>query len=141
MLRVGRERNVLTIVDDQVGAPTTSAAIADATRAVVDCVLADGSSEASSWSGTYHMTCGGSTSWFGFAKEIFARAAGQLDIPSPELRPIPSSSYPTPARRPANSVLSNQKLQDRFGVQLPQWTDALDDVIHQLASSDSLKFG
>ena len=138
MLRLGRERDLLTIVDDQIGAPTTSAEIADATRKVVQGVLAGQYGEASGWAGVYHMTCAGSTTWYGFAKEIFNHAEGESGNRAPELRPIPSSDYPTPARRPRNSVLSNAKLRERFGVQLADWTTALDRCMHQLSTPGQL---
>ena len=138
MLRLGRERDLLTIVDDQIGAPTTSAEIADATRKVVQGVLAGQYGEASGWAGVYHMTCAGSTTWYGFAKEIFNHAEGESGNRAPELRPIPSSDYPTPARRPRNSVLSNAKLREGFGVQLADWTTALDRCMHQLSTPGQL---
>ena len=72
------------------------------------------------------MTCGGSTSWFGFAQAIFDKA-GQ--IKKPALTPLATKDYPTPARRPRNSVLSNQKLKQRFGVTLKPWQDALETVM------------
>jgi dTDP-4-dehydrorhamnose reductase len=74
------------------------------------------------------MTCGGSVSWRGFADAIFARAQNLLGGRRPATAPIPTSEYPTPARRPQNSVLSNKKLNAAFGVQLPSWGDALDRV-------------
>jgi dTDP-4-dehydrorhamnose reductase len=75
------------------------------------------------------MTCSGSTSWYGFAEAIFARKEGQR----PVLNPIPSSQYPTPAKRPGNSVLSNAKLTAKFGIELPSWETALDRVMDKLA--------
>lgn len=128
MLRLAGERDRLTIVDDQTGAPTTSTAIADATRTIVDRSLAE---QQQDWSGVYNMTCAGSTTWCGFAKQIFARA-GSLLTKTPEVVPIASTDYPTPAARPRNSVLSNEKLAARFGVRLPTWQRALDEVLAQL---------
>jgi dTDP-4-dehydrorhamnose reductase len=78
------------------------------------------------------MTCAGSVSWFGFAQAIFARASERLGVKEPELIPIGAKDYPTPAARPRNSVLSNAKLNSRFGVQLPSWQSALDEVIARL---------
>lgn len=132
MLRLATERDRLSIVDDQVGAPTTSAALARATREIVVGVLAGRFSAAQNWSGVYHMTCAGSVSWFGFAQAIFARASKQLGVKAPELIPIETKEYPTPAARPRNSVLSNAKLHARFGVQLPSWQSALEEVITRL---------
>jgi dTDP-4-dehydrorhamnose reductase len=133
MLRLGREREKLSIVDDQIGAPTTSIELARATREIVEGVLAGRYGEAGDWAGLYHMTCGGATSWCGFAKAIFARAVERLGAKAPEVSPISTESYPTPAQRPRYSVLSNQKLAARFGVSLPEWEIALDSVIESLA--------
>ena len=132
MLRLGRERERLSIVDDQFGAPTSSIELANATRAIVQGIQAGRFGGEAEWAGVYHMTCAGSTSWFGFAQAIFQRAAGQF-ARVPELAPIPTESYPTPARRPRNSVLSNEKLAARFGVQLAAWAAALDAVFQELA--------
>jgi dTDP-4-dehydrorhamnose reductase len=129
MLRLARERDRLSIVDDQVGAPTTSIELARATHAVVMSILANRFADAQEWAGLYHMTCAGSTSWFGFAQAIFPRAAVTLGAKTPELTPIPTTAYPTPAARPRNSVLSNEKLRARFGVELPSWQSALEEVI------------
>lgn len=134
MLRLGRERKSLNIVDDQVGAPTSSIELADATRAIVNGALAGRFGDASSWAGLYHMTCAGSTSWYGFAREIFVRAQALLDGCKPEVSPVASKDYPTLARRPHNSVLANEQLHVRFAVQLAAWEAALDAVIQQLIS-------
>jgi dTDP-4-dehydrorhamnose reductase len=134
MLRLARQRNELRIVDDQHGAPTTSIALADATRAIVDAVLAGKQNAAENWAGVYHMTCSGSVSWCGFAQAIFARAKDLLDGKTPRVLGIPSSEYPTAAQRPHNSVLHCEKLRARFGVQLPAWQDALDTVMQQIAA-------
>jgi dTDP-4-dehydrorhamnose reductase len=134
MLRLGRERDSLNIVDDQIGAPTSSIELADATRTIVSGVLAGQFGATSDWAGLYHMTCGGSVSWCGFARAIFTRAQTLLDGKMPAVYPIPSSEYPTPARRPQNSVLSNERLRARFGVQLAPWEPALDWVLRRLTS-------
>ncbi len=135
MLRLARERDRLSIVDDQIGAPTTSIELARATHAVVSGVLAGRFGTAQEWVGLYHMTCAGSTSWFGFAQAIFARASKALGVKVPELASIATASYPTPAARPRNSVLSNEKLRNIFAVQLAPWESALDEVIGLLRDS------
>ncbi len=132
MLRLGRERDRLSIVDDQFGSPTTSIELANATRTVIEGVLAGKFGATKDWAGLYNMTCGDSTTWFGFAKAIFAGAESRLKLKPPELIPLASRDYPTPARRPHNSVLSNQKLYDRFGVRLADWRSALDEVFQVL---------
>jgi dTDP-4-dehydrorhamnose reductase len=134
MLRLGRERESLDIVADQFGAPTTSIELADATCAIVSGVLAGQFGASSDWAGLYHMTCGGSVSWCGFARAIFTHANALLDGKMPAVNPIPSSGYLTPARRPQNSVLSNEKLRSRFGVCLAPWETALDEAVRRLTS-------
>jgi dTDP-4-dehydrorhamnose reductase len=136
MLRLGKQRDELNVVDDQIGAPTTSIELADATRAIVGSVLA-GSSLPESWAGTYHMSCGGAVSWCGFAQAIFERSRLMRGAKVPQIHPIPTSGYPTPAKRPRNSVLSNEKLFEKFGIRLSDWKDALDVVMRQLADLPS----
>jgi len=119
MLRLGAERPDLRVVDDQFGSPTSAAAIASATVRLVEQFTAPPP-------GIYHMTAAGSTSWCGFARAIFG--AGLLS-PQPRLHAIPSSDYPTPARRPANSVLDNDKFAHAFGFRLPPWQKQLDEVL------------
>jgi len=137
MLRLSRERDRLAIVDDQFGGPTTSIELANATRTITEGVLAGEFGSTEEWAGLYHMTCGGSTTWFGFAKAIFAGAATRLNVKPPELAPQATKDYPTPARRPRNSVLSNEKVYDTFGVRLASWQKALDDVFEALISGGS----
>ena len=126
MLRLGRERDQLRIVNDQTGAPTSAAAIAQATRQVLEKPWED------SLSGVYHMTCAGQTTWCGFAQAIFERAKAEDNKKWPVVTGIPSTEYPTPAKRPENSALSNAKLQSRFNVQLPAWETALEETLRGL---------
>lgn len=132
MLRLGRERSVLNVVDDQVGSPTTSIELANATQAIVRGILSAQYGPSDAWTGTYHMTCSGCVSWCGFAQAIFARAGALLQGNTPTVNPIPSAAYPTAAKRPHNSVLSNEKLFARFGVRLAPWQSALDEVMQAL---------
>jgi dTDP-4-dehydrorhamnose reductase len=129
MLRLARERTALSIVDDQIGAPTTSIELARATRGLVAGLLADRFGSLQECSGICHMTCAGSTSWFGFAQAIFARSSTLLGVQAPELVRIATKDYPTPATRPLNSVLSNARLHARFAVQLAPWESALQEVM------------
>ncbi len=121
MQRLMRERTELKIVDDQIGAPTWSRLIAEATAQILAQCLspARGADRPEPW-GTYHLTCGGETSWYGFAAAI-----AELGGYTTRLTPIPSSDYPTPARRPTNSRLDNAKLARVFGLRLPHWREAL----------------
>lgn len=123
MLKLGSERPELRVVADQVGAPTWSRTIADATSHIVAQGMAAG--DADWWdqrSGIYHLTAAGSTSWHGFAEAIFASALGER---APNAVPIPASDYPVPAKRPANSRLALGKLNETFGLRMPSWDDAL----------------
>ncbi len=120
MLRLRTERPELRIVADQHGAPTSADAIAAATARILKNAMAG------EWkSGLYHMTAAGATSWYGFARAIFARAGE----PSPSVVAIATSEYATPAARPANSVLSNEKFAAHFGFRLPEWEEQLDRVM------------
>jgi dTDP-4-dehydrorhamnose reductase len=119
MLRLGAERPELRVVDDQVGSPTSAAAIAAATVRLVEQFTTPPA-------GIYHMTAAGSTSWCGFARAIFN--AGALS-PEPRVQAIRSSEYPTPAKRPANSVLDNDKFARAFGFRLPPWQQQLEEVL------------
>jgi dTDP-4-dehydrorhamnose reductase len=132
MLRLARERDRLSIIDDQVGGPTTSIELARATHAIVSGILAGRFGAPAEWAGLYHMTCGGVVSWYGFARAIFARAAELLAVKPPALTPIATKDYPTPAVRPRYSVLSNAKLQARFGAELAPWEAALEETMQVL---------
>jgi dTDP-4-dehydrorhamnose reductase len=134
MLRLGRERESLNVVDDQVGAPTTAAELARATQTIAMGTLEGKFGAEKNWAGTYHMTCAGSVSWCGFARAIFERGPALLQGKKPQVNAIATSEYPTPAKRPQNSVLSNEKLQQTFGVQLATWEAALDELLAEIAA-------
>ncbi len=122
MLRLAKEREVLRVVADQIGSPTPAPLIADVTARLL---RADGGR-----SGTWHLTTSGHTSWHGFAQAIFAGAVERgLLARAPEVIPIGTGDYPTPARRPAWSVLDNSALQRDFGLELPHWQEALSGVL------------
>jgi dTDP-4-dehydrorhamnose reductase len=141
MLRRGAEREEIRVVDDQMGTPTPAAIVADATLAVLrhcrrhasglyDC--------AQSLAGTYHTGCAGETSWFGFARAIFAAARETEAGARLKLRnvvPIASEEYPTAARRPRYSVLSKDKIVRTFGVQPPAWEGCLTGVVREWAQA------
>jgi dTDP-4-dehydrorhamnose reductase len=135
MLRLARERDRLSIVDDQIGGPTTSIELARVTHSIVTGILAGSFGAPEDWTGLYHMTCGGSVSWFGFAQAVFARAAALLALKPPTLTPIATKDYPTPAARPRYSVLSNAKLHARFNVALLPWESALEETLQALRNA------
>ncbi|MDE2579757.1 MAG: dTDP-4-dehydrorhamnose reductase [Hyphomicrobiales bacterium] len=116
MLRLGQTRDAVSVVADQRGAPTSALDIADALIALSRTLVADGARKG----GVYHMTGAGEASWADFAKEIFAEAARHGRKPV-SVQPITTAEYPTPARRPANSRLSNEKLKADYNIALPDW--------------------
>src|SRR5690606_19420530 len=109
-------------VADQIGAPTWSRTVAEVTAQVL--AQAQASKDSDAWwrsnSGTYALTCSGQTSWHGFAEAIVKRLERQVPV-----HPIATHDYPTPARRPAYSVLSLEKLERRFNTRPPHWEQAL----------------
>jgi dTDP-4-dehydrorhamnose reductase len=141
MLRLAATHPEIRVVDDQRGAPTSSRQIAEG---VVDLLLGSvrGRPVRESdlvrlreSSGLYHFTAAGVASWFEFAQAIFAERAMQQGhaFTAPRVIAISAREYPTPARRPANSVLSNEKLAATFGVRLPDWRAGLRETLSALA--------
>ena len=130
MLRLAAEREALTVIDDQVGAPTGADLLADASAHALRKALAD-----PSVSGTYHLVAGGETSWCQYARHVlaFAQRAGVALKAGPEaVRPIPTSQYPTPARRPLNSRLDTRRLRATFGLELPDWRVGVDRMLTEV---------
>lgn len=131
MLRLAKEREVLSVVADQIGAPTPAALLADVTAHAIRAARRD-----ASVSGIYHLAPTGSVSWHGYAQFVIeqARVMGeQLRVGS--INPIPAASYPTPAARPLNSRLNTEKLTQTFDVFMPDWrvgvVRMLDDMIRK----------
>lgn len=129
MLRLARERKELRVVDDQVGAPTWCRSLAEITAQILAQLHMPGAQTGPEVSGIYHLTSSGSVSWHGFTAEILRQSGIQ---PLPELHAIPSSDYPTPAVRPKNSVLSNEKLLRTFGLAAGDWRDNLQLCMQEL---------
>lgn len=123
MLRLSETRDALNVVEDQVGGPTPAAAIAGATLAIARQLAA-----APGKTGTYHFNGAPEVSWAGFAREIFARAGRPVAVTG-----IPTSDYPTPARRPLNSRLDCREIYRVFGLSRPDWQDALETVLDELS--------
>jgi dTDP-4-dehydrorhamnose reductase len=134
IVRLAQEREVLRIVDDQYGAPTSDIFIAHAVLHLLNHWQPDESAQ----SGVYHLVNTGQTTWYGFAKAIetqYSVLAGQVGWPVlalKEIQPITTEEYPTPAKRPANSRLSTAKLAQQFGVTFPEWSQALSQVMAEL---------
>lgn len=121
ILRLAKERDELKIVDDQIGAPTWSRTIAEVTAQI----LKANASPVTDLSDIYHLTASGSTSWYGFAKAILELDPNRAEQVCRQPKPILTAEYPTPARRPAHSVLPNAKLKAAFGIVLPGWEQSL----------------
>ena len=119
MLRLARERDSLSVIDDQIGAPTGADLLADITAHVIR--TAQLRPEVS---GLYHLVAGGETSWHGYASFVidFARRAGiELKVAPDAIKPVPTSAFPTPAKRPHNSRMDTAKLRHTFDLNLPSW--------------------
>jgi dTDP-4-dehydrorhamnose reductase len=140
VLRLATEKEELRIVRDQTGAPTSSREIAAATVKILSQLysVANGALSPTTSEGIYHMTAGGETNWYSFAKLILELASGppgpggwlagatnNRSLIARRIVPIATHEFPTPARRPAYSVLGNRKLNDTFGVKLPDWETQL----------------
>jgi dTDP-4-dehydrorhamnose reductase len=133
MLKLAQERVELSIVNDQIGSPTSARLIADTTVLCVQQAIKEKLAGIFS-SDLYHLTTSGHTSWHGFTKEIVKLASNSLDLPLTikELKAIPTSNYPTPAKRPMNSRLTLTKLESNFTVELPDWKNTLSLCIENL---------
>lgn len=130
MLRLARERDRLTVVADQFGAPTGADLIADVTAHALRTAASR-----PDVSGTYHLVAGGETSWHGYARHVIehARAAGQeIRVAADAIEPVPTSAFPTPARRPANSRLDTTRLRNTFGLTLPAWQSGVDRLLAEV---------
>jgi dTDP-4-dehydrorhamnose reductase len=120
MLRLGSVRDEISVVNDQVGCPSSAADIADALLSVAD-RLGDRS-------GTWHFVNRGEASWYQLASHIFA-AAGRRGVPAPSLNAIPASAYPTPASRPCNSRLATGLIENDFAIKPRVWQEAIDEIL------------
>ena len=130
MLRLGAERDVLRVVADQQGAPTSAADLACALATIARALATDPSAP----TGTFHFSNAGATTWADFAAEIFAQSAARGG-PSARVEPITSADYPTPARRPACSLLATGRIQALYGVSPRPWQAAVSDIIDDLIPS------
>jgi dTDP-4-dehydrorhamnose reductase len=133
ILRLAGEREELRVVDDQTGAPTGAALLADVTATLIGRAT---QTDAAPAAGVYHVVPGGHTTWHGFARFILERARDRglpLRVRPEDVQAIPSSAYPTPARRPLNSRLDTGKLTAALGITLPAWQDDAAAVVDTLA--------
>jgi dTDP-4-dehydrorhamnose reductase len=135
MLRLGAERDELRVVADQIGAPTSTALIVNGTLAALDAWRRADATQRHVLNGTHHLVASGHTSWHGFASAIFATAhARGLLAHQPRVAAIGTADFPTPAKRPAWSVLDNSGFEQRFGYALLDWQDGLREVVETLST-------
>jgi len=129
MLRLGAERELLRVIDDQIGVPTGADLIADVTAHALRQAMAQGIS------GIFHLAPAGQTSWHGYAQFVFEaarRLKPDLPLKVQNVEAIPTTAYPTPARRPLNSRLDTTRLQSTFGLHLPHWHTGVLRMLHEI---------
>ena len=130
MLRLAAERERLTVIDDQFGAPTGADLIADVTAHAIRASL-----QQPALGGLYHLVASGQTTWHGYASHVIAQARllqPSLALKVSEIAPVPTSAFPTPAQRPLNSRLATHKLQDAFGLVLPPWQQGVNRMLTEI---------
>jgi dTDP-4-dehydrorhamnose reductase len=130
MLRLAAEREALNVIDDQIGAPTGADLLADVTAHAIRALQAD-----TAKTGLYHCAAAGQTSWYGYARFVidWARAHGQpVKVAADAIRPIGTRDYSTPARRPLNSRLATGRLQQAFGLVLPDWQAGVERMLTEI---------
>jgi dTDP-4-dehydrorhamnose reductase len=130
MLRLARERDSLSVIDDQIGAPTGADLLADITAHAIRAAL-----QRPELSGLYHLVAAGEISWHGYASFVidFARRAGiTLKVAPDAIKPVPTSAFPTPAKRPHNSRMDTTKLQHTFDLNLPLWQTGVERMLSEV---------
>jgi dTDP-4-dehydrorhamnose reductase len=132
MLKLAKERDRLTVIADQIGSPTGADLLADVTAHALRTAL-----QRPEVAGTYHAVGDGETSWHGYAQHVieFARARGEaIKVARDAIAPVPTSAFPTPAKRPANSRMNTHKLRTTFGLTLPSWQTGVDRMLTEVLS-------
>ncbi len=131
MLRLAAERDRLTVVGDQFGAPTGADLLADVTAHMLRSALAG----AAGFAGIYHVAAAGETSWHGYARFVLdcaAKSGRTLKASADTVDPVATSAFPTPAQRPHNSRLNTAKLRGAFGLQLPAWQQGVARMLAEI---------
>ena len=132
MLRLAAERERLTVIEDQHGAPTGADLIADVTAHAIRQVMGQ---QGTALAGIYHLVAGGETSWHGYASHVVSQARRikpELELKVNDIAPVLTTAFPTPAQRPRNSRLNTQKLQNNFGLVLPPWQQGVDRMLAEI---------
>jgi dTDP-4-dehydrorhamnose reductase len=134
MLRLAQERDKLSVINDQFGAPTGADLIADVTAQAI-AQLRQPSTPADARAGIYHLVASGTTTWYDYAKHVLAQSRAvqpTLQFKATEVKAVHSSAFPTPARRPKNSRLDTSKLQANFGLSLPPWQQGVNRMLSEI---------
>ena len=135
MLKLAQQRAALSVINDQFGAPTSAELLADVTAHALRAAMAR-----PALAGLYHCVAGGETSWHGYASYVMEQAqrlGWALKAGPAQVAAVPTSHYPTPARRPLNSRLDTTRLQHTFGLQLPHWQVQVQRMIQEITPTDS----
>ena len=133
MLRLAQEREQLKVIADQIGAPTGADLLADLTAQMVRTAMSTPAGSELDLSGIYHAVAAGETSWHGYASFVIERARQMgRELKVQAIDPVPTSAFPTPAKRPHNSRLSTSKLQQVFGLRLPLWQQGVDRMLTEI---------
>jgi dTDP-4-dehydrorhamnose reductase len=135
MLRLAKERETLQVIDDQFGAPTGADLIADVTAHVLRQVKAEQGGGDAALAGIYNLVANGVTTWHAYAKHVVALAESAqtaIKIVAKEIKAVPTSAFPTPAKRPHNSRLDTTKLQTTFNLQLPHWQAGVNRMLSEI---------
>jgi dTDP-4-dehydrorhamnose reductase len=130
MLKLAKERDALSVINDQIGAPTGADLLADVTAHAIRKLVQN-----ADVSGLYHLVAGGETSWHGYAQWVIehARLAGvEIKVPQAAIAAVPTSAFPTPAKRPLNSRLNTEKLQKTFNLHLPDWQTGVTRMLTEI---------
>jgi dTDP-4-dehydrorhamnose reductase len=133
MLRLAQERDTLSVVDDQIGAPTSAKLLAELTADIIPRLMQD-----ESLAGLYHAAAAGETTWYGYARFVIdcARKYGvSIKVKDENIRPVGSDEFPTPAKRPANSRLDTRKFREAFSLELPYWQAGVEEMLVDICSN------
>lgn len=134
MLRMAKERAEMSVISDQYGAPTGAELLADCTAHAIRVAL-----NKPDVAGLYHLVAGGTTTWYDYASLVFAEARNAgIELALTDLKAVPTSAYPTPARRPGNSRLNTEKFQRSFGLVLPQWENGIKRMLNELFTTTAI---
>lgn len=135
ILRLAQERHSISVINDQIGAPTGADLLADVTAHAIRTALCN-----PDVGGLYHLAAGGETSWHGYASFVidFARQAGiEIKVTPEAIQPVPTSAFPLPAQRPKNSRLDTHKLKNTFGLNLPHWQSGVARMLTEILEKQS----